>query len=231
MSSQSNSELIRAKIGLMNGPRAAASDGLWNHPKLKELMPWALVRSYMIANASVPLMQTAQQQCEKLADKDEVAAGFASYLAAHIPEEVGHDEQCLEDLEVLGFSRDEVRARLPWPSIATLVGLQYYWILQRHPIALIAYLAIIEGNPVPQALIDDVQSKTGLPREAFRTLLWHTLHDPDHSADLYNVIDALPLTPEQMSLIGVNVAQTHKLIAQSVHEMIASFEERTRNAH
>lgn len=224
MTLQSNSELIRYKIDLMSGPRGPASQALWNHPRLDELIPWALVRTYMMTSATVPLMQAAHARSLELADADPVAAGFADYLARHIPEEAGHDEQFLEDLEAFGMQKSEVRAQMPWPSLAALIGMQYYWILHRHPIAFAGYSAILEGSPVPLELIQELEDEKGLPSAGFRTLKWHSLHDPEHSAELYEVLDALPLTTDQMSLIGVNIAHTHKLLAQSVHEMIASFD-------
>ena len=73
-------------------------------------------------------------------------------------------------------------------------------------------------------------SGAGLPSEGFRTLIWHARHDPEHSGELCRVIDDMPLTEEQVSLIGVNVAHTNNLLARSVHEMIDAFEERTGRA-
>jgi hypothetical protein len=178
----------------------------------------------MISHASVPLMQAASLRAEALGEHDAVAAGLRDYLAKHIPEELGHDEQFLEDLEAFGLSKDDVRAKVPWPSLAALIGMQYYWIFHHHPIAFVGYAATIEGDPVPVDFIEEVVARTGLPRDGFRTLLWHSRHDGEHSAELDKALDALPLTPEQTSLIGINVANTHHLLARSIHEMIASFE-------
>lgn len=220
MSNQPNSQLIRTKCRLMNGPRVAASEKLWSQPQLENLVPWILTQSFMVANASVPVMRLAEEQCRKQPKDDAVAAGFAAYLKDHIEEETGHDEQCLEDLELLGFSSGEIRARIPWSAISTLVGLQYYWILHQHPIGLAGYLATIEGAPISVERIESVSEQTGLPIECFRTLLWHAHHDREHSAELDELIDSLPITPEQMGLIGVNIALTNSLAAKSVQEMI-----------
>jgi hypothetical protein len=225
MSFQSHSDLIRYKIDLMSTPRAAASRALWDHPRLTDLFPQALVRTYFITNATVPLMEAARERARELADDDPVAAGFAEYLASHIPEERGHDEQFLEDLEALGLSKDVVTRQVPGPSLASLLGMQYYWIRHRHPIAFAGYSAILEGNPMPVEFIREIGEKTGLPEDGFRTLIWHSQHDPEHTAELYRTLDALPLTTEQVSLIGINIAHTHQLLARSVHEMIASFDE------
>jgi len=225
MSFQSNSEAIRYRIELMSGPRTAASDALWSHLRLNELFVWALVRTYMMTSATVPLMTAALQRAEELATSDQVAAGFAEYLEHHIPEEAGHDEQFLDDLEVLGMSRENVMAQIPWPSLVALLGMQYYWIIHRHPIAFVGYSAILEGNPVPLDDIRAFQERSGLPSDGFRTLVWHSEHDPDHSDELDAMLDDLPLTEEHLGLIGVNIAHTHKLLARSVHEMISAFDQ------
>lgn len=230
MSRETNSESLRLKIRLTSGPRDRASQALWSHPQLGELFPWAILRAYMITHVTVPLMKAAQNRAEALATDDAVAGGLADYLEHHISEEIGHDDQFLEDLIALGMAEADVRAKLPWPSLACLTGLQYYWILHHHPIVFVSYMATLEGTCVPIEKIRQVQAQTGLPSAGFRTLIWHTLHDSEHTADLDRVLDGLPLTSEQMALIGVNVAHTHNLLARSVHEMIADFEEHNARA-
>ena len=210
----------------MSGPRSAASNALWAHPRINELFPWALVRTYFMTRSTVPLMLAAKQRAEELAADDPVAAGFRDYLADHIIEEAGHDEQFLDDLEVFGMRREDVKSQIPWPSLAMLLGLQYYWIMQYHPVVFAGYSAILEGNPVPLEHIETFKATSGLPEDGFRTLIWHSEHDPEHIDELDRVLDALPITEEQMGLIGVNIAHTHNLLAKSVHEMIAWFDER-----
>ena len=36
---------------------------------------------------------------------------------------------------------------MPPPSVAGLVGSQYYWILHHHPVAFLGYVALMEGYP------------------------------------------------------------------------------------
>ena len=222
-----NSELVRSRIELTNPPRIAASEVLWNYARIGELVPWNLQRGYMVASASVPLMECALEQCERQPAEDSVAEGFARYLRRHIPEELGHDEQCLDDLEALGVSRDAVISQYPYPAIVSMLGMQYYWIRHRHPIAFAGYLAVIEGHPASAERIHQVQRDTGLPADAFRTLLWHADHDGEHTQDLDDLLDTLPLTNEDITLIGINIAHTNSLLARSVHEMIKAFESRT----
>ncbi len=219
----SNSEIVRGRIELTNGPRIAASKAMWEHPGLHNMVPHILVRGWMVASASVPLMEFGVAQCESRVD-DPVCAAFASYLRKHIPEELGHDEECLEDLEVLGIPREDVLGQLPYFSIVALQGMQYYWMRHRHPIAFAGYLAIIEGSPPSAERISRLQEATGLPADAFRTLLWHADHDGDHTREFDQLLDSLPLTEKQISLIGVNIARTNSLLADSTREMIAAFD-------
>lgn len=219
-----HSALLRFKIQLASTPRQAAGAALWAHPRLAEIFPRALMRAYTISNASVPLMEAARARALTLANDDPVAAGLADYLEHHIPEETGHDEWMINDLEALGISRHEVVNRVPEPSLAALIGMQYYWIQHRHPIAFTGYAAIVEGNPVPPAKIDEIEQRLDLPARALRTMRWHAVHDLEHSADLDDALDGLPLTDEHTALIGINVAYSQALLARSVHEMIGPFD-------
>ena len=177
-------------------------------------------------------MQAALDECERRAVAgDPIAAAYGEYLSHHIPEEIGHDVQCLDDLEALGFDRVLVKTQLPGPSLVSLIGMQYYWINHRHPIAFTGYASSIEGSTVSPAKIQELQLKSGLPENGFRMLAWHSAHDPEHSGTLNELIDKLPLTEAQLSLIGVNIANSNALIARSLDELIATFESRSRKDH
>ena len=74
---------------------------------------------------------------------------------------------------MLGRPRSDVLARPPSPTVAALVGSQYYWIFHFHPVALLGYIAVLEGYPPSMAMIDQLEAGTGYPREAFRTMIAH----------------------------------------------------------
>lgn len=73
--------------------------------------------------------------------------GLATYLERHVDEERQHDDWLLEDLAELGVAREDVWGRIPSPNIAALVGSQYYWMRHYHPVALLGYIAVLEGRP------------------------------------------------------------------------------------
>lgn len=220
MSTLSNSQQLRYKIRLILGELQSAASTLLTHPRIADLYVDYLFALHSMMRASVPLMETAQQHASALADKDPAAAGFASYLSKHIREEMHHDEWLLDDLEVLGIDRKQMLARIPSSTVAEMVGSQYYWIYHYHPLALLGYIAVMEGYPNTLEMIEDIRIKTGFPRDAFRTLIKHAHLDIRHRDDLNEMIDDLPLDATTTSLITVSAIQTVHLAAQALKEVV-----------
>jgi Iron-containing redox enzyme len=190
------------------------------HPRIAELWPAYLIRTHLIIRATVPLMESAVGRARELAGADPVAAGVASYLEVHSEEERDHDEWLLDDLELIGVDRATVLARLPSPTIAALVGSQYYWALHYHPVAVLGYISLMEGFPPPAELIEDLIARTGYPREAFRTYAAHGELDPHHREELDEAIDSLPLTREQEILLGLSAMSSIGFLARSIEEVM-----------
>ncbi|HEV2177761.1 MAG TPA: iron-containing redox enzyme family protein [Terriglobia bacterium] len=203
-----HSERLNGKIELVISGLNGASLNFWRHPRVCELYPELLFNIHCVIRASVPLMETARRAALDRAGSDAVAALVAAYLERHIPEEMHHDEWLLNDLRVLGKDPAEVLMRVPPVTAAALVGSQYYWALHAHPVAIMAYLAVLEGNPPSAPFLEEVIATTGLPREAFRTYLKHALLDPHHGAELNTTLDAMPLSEQHAVLLGVNAFQT-----------------------
>ena len=151
---------------------------------------------------------------------DPLAEPLAVYLDEHVDEERGHDETLLDDLELLGLTRADVLARVPPPSVATLVGAQYYWILHHHPLAFLGFVGVMEGFPPTEELVEQLIERTGYPPEAFRTFAEHAELDPGHRDHLDRVLDALPLTPDDEALLGVSAITTAGLAARPVEELL-----------
>lgn len=203
-----HSERLNAKIELVISGLNGASLAFWRNPRVSELYPELLFNIHCVIRASVPLLETVRQAALDRAGHDAVAALVAAYLERHIPEEMHHDEWLLDDLRVLGKDSAEVLMRVPPVTAAALVGSQYYWALHAHPVAIMAYLAVLEGNPPSAPFLEEVIATTGLPREAFRTYLKHALLDPHHGAELNTALDAMPLSEQHAVLLGVNAFQT-----------------------
>lgn len=220
MSEKSHSRRLRDKIQLVRAPLDAVAEELWTHPRLREIYPEFLFRNHSVIRSSVPLMKAAAERCEKLLETDPVAKGMLAYFQKHIPEETGHDDWVLDDLEVLGFRRDEVLQRVPPLSAAELAGAQYYWIRHVHPVALLGFIAVLEGTPPDVPFFEQTADRIGVPRRAFSNLLLHGKLDPQHRDDLDRTLDALPLTESHHALMGVSAFQTVSLLTRVAGEAV-----------
>ena len=80
-----------------------------------------------------------------------------------------------------------------------------------HPVALLGWIALLEGYPPETATIDRMAARTGYPPSAFRTLREHAELDIAHGDELFAVIDRLPLTEEQATIIGLNAMSSVQL--------------------
>ncbi|MDQ3895101.1 MAG: iron-containing redox enzyme family protein [Actinomycetota bacterium] len=213
---------LRQKIEFVNPAFEAASSRLIDHSRVSELLPEYLVTFHTIIRATVPLMEQGARRAREMAETDAVAAGVASYLETHAEEERDHDEWLLDDLELLGLDRAAVLARVPSPSAASLVGSQYYWLFHYHPVALLGYFAVMEGDPPSAELIEYLVERTGYPREAFRTVAKHGELDPHHRDELDEEIDSLPLTREQETLLGLSAMTTVESLTRAIDEVLES---------
>ena len=215
-----HSGALRLKLELTGDEYDRAAHALWRHRRLAELIPDYLFRTHSIIRASVPLMEAARDRAASLAAREPVAASLAKYLGQHVNEERHHDDWLLDDLEELGISRETVRSRMPSPTVAALVGAQYYWIHHYHPVAVLGYIAVLEGNPPLESQIAEVIERTGLPERAFRTFIKHARLDPHHRDDLNSALDVMPLTEEHETLIATSALETQHLLALSLREVV-----------
>jgi hypothetical protein len=217
----SHSQQLRAKIELLLPLLTGAGRALVNHPKLADLYPDYLWTLHCMTRGTVPMMQMALDQARSMAATDPVAAMMVPYLEKHIPEEM-HAHWALEDLEALGYNRAVILRRIPSPTVAMLIGAQYYWISHYHPVAVFGYMEIAEGYPPTAAQVERMMAATGYPREAFRSLRRHAYLDLEHRDELHTVLDSLPLLPEHTAVIGVNAMQSVELASRAIHELLGA---------
>jgi hypothetical protein len=211
---------LRRKIALVVEPYADACTELVESPRLPELWPEFLVLQHQIIRATVPLTVAALEESRALPEEDPLAKPLAAYLEEHVEEELHHDDQLLDDLELLGLDRETVLGRMPAPAVATLVGCQYYWLHHFHPLAFLGYIGFMEGYPPTLELVETLIERTGYPRPAFQTFAEHAELDPGHRDHLDRVLDALPLTPEQETVLGVSAMTTADLATRALEELL-----------
>jgi heme oxygenase-like protein len=213
------SSLLRQKIGILQRPFLdAAAKRFWARDDLQSVFSDFLFLTHCVIRASAPIMQAARDAaCNReigepgnrgIETRDRVAEMLIPYLAHHIQEEHEHDDWLLDDMEALGMKREDILKRIPPPEVAEVVGAQYYWLHHAHPVAVLGYIAVLEGDPPREEEIEAAIVRTGLPRDAFRTFLSHAKLDPGHKEEFEQFLDSLPLAPEQEALVGVSAIHT-----------------------
>jgi len=220
LAGQPTSTRVRRRIGLAVPALSSRFGQLVQSPELATLFPDYLVLQHTVIRASVPLMQDAADRLASFDPGDRLAADLRSYLVEHIREEAGHDEWLLEDLEVLGVGREQVLAATPSPHVAAAVGAQYYWIRHHHPVAVLGYIAVLEGHPPSLVDVQGWRERTGLPAGAFRTLEQHAGLDPSHNQDLDALLDTLALDEDHLRAICVNGLATVRSLAHALDGLL-----------
>jgi hypothetical protein len=167
-------------------------------------------------------MEAALESAQRQPASDIVALHLAQYLLKHIEEERDHDDWLLEDIEVLGWERTRVLSSVPSCGVAALVGSQYYWIRHYHPIVLLGYVAVMEGDPPSPRLLAELVASTGLPRNAFRTFFKHAEVDTQHRSELDEALDEMPLDSHYTALLGLSAFQTVHCLTLALEQFIAS---------
>ena len=223
MNSLNHSKRLRAKIRLGEPYLLDVSDQFWTHPQLAEMFPEFLFMMHSIIRSSVSLINAAAVSAQRRADVDPVSQKIVSYYTTHALEEAHHDDWLLEDIVAMGAARSDVLARLPSPTIASLVGAQYYWALHVHPVSLFGYLAVLEGNPSSVKHLSKIRTKHGLPAEGMRTMVKHARLDPYHRDEIYAQLDELPLTENLSELVALSAFHTIEHIAQALQEILDSY--------
>jgi hypothetical protein len=191
-------------------------------PRAGELFPRYLAIGYHLTCAMVPLMKAALGRARELGAKDPTAAGLTGYLERHISEEMHGDEpggDLLHDLEALGADSAALRAAIPPPKIARLIGAQYFWIFHHHPVAVLGFLQLEVLHP-HRPTLERLIEKTGLPRDGFRQLLLHAELEVAHARELHRVLDSLPLEREHEELIGLSALHTVALLTDALLDAV-----------
>lgn len=208
----SHSRFIRDRIHLFGTEKLEASSAVWHHPDFRELYPELLLRVYDVVKGVTQLNECARDRALAMAETDPVCAILAPYLTVHTEEERGHDLWLLEDLERLGVSAGRALERVPSPFAAALVGAQYYWIHEAHPIAIIGYMAVLEWEHPGPEVYEGFAESTGLPIEAFSTFQRHAILDEPHCREMAEMVDRLPLTDFHRELLGLSILHTSRAI-------------------
>jgi pyrroloquinoline quinone (PQQ) biosynthesis protein C len=215
----SHSEVLRGRMDITCGGLHSTFRRFWSDPDVGRRLPAFFILLHQIVRATLPLLHRCHAVAGERAAADALCRELLPYLSRHAEEERHHDEWLLQDLESAGIPRAEVAALVPSPAVASLVGAQYYWIQHHHPVALLGYMRILEGNPPSSSHIDRLEQVSGLPAAAFRTYRLHGRLDPHHREEMDGFLDSLPLSRTEGELVWVSAAHTARALAQCIDQI------------
>ena len=234
MNDPANSDLLWSKIHLAEGRLFAATEAFWGHPEIGAMLPDFLVQAFHVMRCGFSLMSVAGERALRLQD-DPVAIDLAAYLQVHLEEELGHDQWMLDDIQTLGLSEREVLQTPPCAAVVELIGKQYFWIMQGHPVAVMGYLTLLDGYAPVAEQLEEIRLRTGAPASAFRCLKSHAEDDPSHLADLNGTLDRMDLTVEHSRVVGLSAFSAIECLASLLEELAAKHRgravARTANRH
>ncbi len=194
---------------------ASLVEALFYSPKVKTIFLEYLITVHTMIRASEPLLQTAADEARRRCELgDQSCAGLAEFYLAHKEEERDHAQWLLDDIQAMGVAPEVVLQRQPSHEVAALIGSQYYWILHYHPGFLMAAMLIFEGYPMERSGVLRIQQLTGLPDQAFRTLMVHTDLDVMHSADLFRFLETCALPDDIFKGLATSAIQICAMAAK-----------------
>jgi len=121
-------------------------------------------------------------------------ANVRYFLYRHMQEEAGHEQWVLNDLEAVGFGREDVTAHAPSSHVLGMLGFNYWSADRRHPCSILGMLYVLEvlaavyGGPFSVAI------KEGLLLQGDRGISFlqsHASLDEIHMVDLRNILNAV----------------------------------------
>lgn len=142
-----------------------------------------------------------------LEEAEKVDSPCHAYFAEHLEEERNHEKWLAKDIENLGIQVGGMEY-----LAAALAGTQYYLIKHVTPLALLGYMALLEGYPASD---EQVQQLEALYPDSVSTLKYHAVHDREHRAELSKQLDAVP--EEFHELIIWNAVQSARLYGHLLH--------------
>ena len=207
-STRRHSTHVRARLEPVLPLANDAAASLRDHPRAVELFLGLLHLQHCIGRASVPLLRTAELEAtRRAAAGDAVARGLIDYFRRHEHDECDLDA-LLDDYAALDRNPAEVLTQPPATAVAAMVGAVHYWVVHYHPVALVGYLAVMDGDPPTPALIDDLRDRAGVPATGKGPR--RRGQDGRHHAgdDVWALLDTLPLTAPHLHVVTSSALHT-----------------------
>jgi hypothetical protein len=164
--------------------------------------------NYHVMVAAGPLLDLAAEVAHgALLDGEPT---LAQYYARHAEEERAHAQWLKDDIEELGGTVLD-----PDHAAACIAGAQYYYLNHVGAVPFLGYLAAFELRPLKPGDLKAARRMTG--GRGLRTLAHHAEHDPQHAAELSQMIECYRTD----GLIAYNAVMTHKMYMSAAAERIS----------
>lgn len=168
------------------------------------------VWQYIIASTDLTL--EALNQTESGQNFTDIRKEYCEFLRYKLDDERDHDQWLRDDLHAVGI---EVKAVPNNVLAAEIVGNMFYMIRYVNPLALLGYMAVLEGTPVPLDVVMQLENVHGV--EVCRTLRYHAVHDVEHAFDLFQIVDIVPENKREFVIeAAVRTLDYFKLFSQSI---------------
>ena len=198
----------------------AAGRRLIEHPRVGELYPAYLRASHWIIRASVPLMETALDRARELAGDDPAARAWPSTSRTTSRRSAATTTGCWRTRA----TRAGAGGGTAEPPLGRRGGARRRALLldaPLPPVAVLGYIALLEGYPPTIADVDALMARTGYPHRRFRTIrhAGSTLHRDD----LDEALDGLPLSPAHSAVVGLCALHSVEAFTRVIDELVDSF--------
>ncbi len=156
-----------------------------------------LTQAYYHVRHTVPLMMACGARLPSHLE------WLRAAVCEYIDDEYGHEQWILNDLRACGADADAVRDGMPgWP-IELMVAYLYDLIARGNPVGLFGMVNVLEGTSIALAThaAGSIQSRLGLPDQAFSYLSSHGSLDIGHMESYRKLMDRLDDRADQAAVI------------------------------
>lgn len=124
-------------------------------------------------------------------------------VADYIAEEIGHEHWILDDIAAAGGNPEVARTATPLPATELMVAYAYDLIARKNPVGFFGMVFVLEGTSVALATraAEVMQSRLGLPKNAFRYLTSHGALDQEHLRGLQSLLDRLDQPDDRAAVL------------------------------
>ena len=155
-----------------------------------------LSQAYHHVKHTVPLLMSVGGRLSE--DKEWLREAVGEY----IEEEMGHQEWILNDIAACGADKEAVRQSQPALATELMVAYAYDMVNRVNPLGFFGMVYVLEGTSIALAdhAAEHIQTKLGLPSDAFSYLRSHGALDQEHIVFFERLMNQIT-DPKEQDLI------------------------------